>query len=229
MAGRIPVVTETSGRRLLKTLHVALISVLLVGPTSASAALVSIDVSGSGIVNTGSGAVFGMSPGSEISFTGRFVVDGSSSDITVIPAGSFWPGLGVYLSHDVTLVGPAAVQSASLSAGTASFDTSDLVLDYWTLYPHLLAIRGNITPGVTVVGFWFQDLSVGDVFSPGFNCMNTLTCEMISGGSISDYTANGFALVETSATVNPVPLPAAAWLLLSGLAGLGFVGRRKAH
>ncbi len=29
--------------------------------------------------------------------------------------------------------------------------------------------------------------------------------------------------------IAPVPVPAAAWLLLSGLAGLGFVGRRKAH
>ena len=37
---------------------------------------------------------------------------------------------------------------------------------------------------------------------------------------------NAFEFSNLSST--PVPLPAAAWLLLSGLAGLGFVGRRKA-
>jgi hypothetical protein len=53
-----------------------------------------------------------------------------------------------------------------------------------------------------------------------------------NGSSTNDLGTNNFDFAFRTYydnTVSTVPLPAAAWLMLSGLAGLGVFGRRKKH
>jgi hypothetical protein len=45
--------------------------------------------------------------------------------------------------------------------------------------------------------------------------------------STGGFVDSSFSINVVESVAPPVPLPAAAWLLLSGLGGLGFIGRRR--
>jgi hypothetical protein len=69
----------------------------------------------------------------------------------------------------------------------------------------------------------------GATYSPSYQFINSVDTFVDDDGFLN-YTAidGDFTLVTTSGgTVNPVPIPAAAWLFLSGVGGLFMAGRRR--
>ena len=67
----------------------------------------------------------------------------------------------------------------------------------------------------------FFSLAETGVLGPGTYVLSASVLNTEGPGSLND------ALLSTRLTLQPVPLPAAAWLLVSGVAGLGIARRRQ--
>jgi hypothetical protein len=65
----------------------------------------------------------------------------------------------------------------------------------------------------------------GTEFAPGVSAWGFTTSNGLQG--LSTENANYYAVAVRPGEISAVPLPAAAWLLVSGLAGLGMFGRKR--
>ncbi len=98
-----------------------------------------------------------------------------------------------------------------------------LAVGGWTLYTVTFAgmsggsvVENFLTQGsLTTLG---PDLASEDGFEHSF---------IVGAGDQVQLNFLMYGTAETSTTVAPIPLPAAGWLLLGGLGGLGFAARRK--
>lgn len=146
------------------------------------------------------------------------------------------PGNGVYID----LVGTATTAEPNSVGAIYTTSTFDLASGTYTL-SYLLAgsqrgdgdnsvevIVGDFIGGPNAV---FETRTLGSsaafqLFSATFIVQTALEDVRIGFRSTGTPNDNQGLLLD-NVTLAAVPLPAAAWLLLSGLVGFGFVGRRQ--
>lgn len=142
-------------------------------------------------------------------------IHGLNSDVTGMFGSS---GAAQVFTQWQNLCGAAAASCTGTGFGASGVYAGGL--NWGERFGNFLDVDGSGAVG-QALGFYFLTRSAATASTP----LNSLQYANAAGPAQWLLSSNG----ALTYSVAPVPLPAAAWLLLSGLAGLGVVGRRKAR
>jgi hypothetical protein len=158
----------------------------------------------------------------EYVFTGQF----TQSQLSLPPLGT--SSVGAYTFQDsyvfeISDTASGGVLAASLGLGTL-FDVSNLQLRLYRLSGSpLLPAVGAIPPGSTMIQPWLGPPSGQTTVTAYFGSVAAGKYVLDIAG-IADGSAGGSYVGQVS--LQPVPVPAAFWLLCSGIGALGAAARR---
>ncbi|MCX2980977.1 VPLPA-CTERM sorting domain-containing protein [Halieaceae bacterium IMCC14734] len=158
--------------------------------------------------------------------------------------------VGAAMAFSSVLVITGAADGTGSGTGTGAFDDSGTLTISQDTYTNIPAFYATATVTATAVyggsitgTTWTADgtqlgetsacvgaalicstLPVGEAPAPGTNPI--FSVDINTGGSWSTFTP-GIVNINATATLSPVPLPAAAWLFGSALLGLAGVSRKR--
>jgi hypothetical protein len=121
-----------------------------------------------------------------------------------------------------------ASERATLNGVCLGTSTTNLLGTTWSFVP--AASGSDATQnfdGTSVNALFFAGISAGyyDTFSQRFSTIAGDTYHY--NFDFTAYSAGPSSLVVSASSASPVPLPASAWLMLSGLVGVGVMARKR--
>jgi hypothetical protein len=158
----------------------------------------------------------------------------TSSAVTITPSGGSAEAIGFMDSFIIavpTSTSNAFAFSLSLNSHSGLSNLSVRLYQYGSgTYPGLTAVNPNIvytgSPGPNVVDPWSANTVAGATDQTSLPTVPLAAGEyVLQIAGLSNGSAGG--IYNGQITVAPVPLPAPALLLLSGIAGLGVIARRR--
>lgn len=117
--------------------------------------------------------------------------------------------------------------------GDSAFISTGNTFASFSLANPTAGFTASTTPTMLFAGLAFDGSSLYGFTAKGSDLTNQLYSISLAAGSFGTASFIGEIVLAgvllTDAAPTPVPLPAAAWLLIAGMAGLGFLGRRRAE